>query len=110
MITNELNPEFEIDIEEMYLRVHKVLINPAVIMGHNQMLSTTNAKYPYTKTEVKIMTIAAGNQTYTWDNVFQGLRPNKIVIGFHPVKRQQEVTQQIHSNSSTFISVQLMSL
>ncbi|KAJ8299960.1 hypothetical protein KUTeg_021479 [Tegillarca granosa] len=29
-------------------------------MGHNQMLSRTNAKYPFTRTDIKMLTIGAG--------------------------------------------------
>lgn len=82
LITDESQPDYDLYIEDITLRVNKVLVNPAVIMGHNQMLQTTNAKYPFVKTEVKIMTLAAGQMSVTWDNIFQGLRPNKLVIGF----------------------------
>jgi hypothetical protein len=45
------------DIEEMVLRVCKVQVNQAVITAHNVMLSSNNAKYPYTKTEIASMTL-----------------------------------------------------
>lgn len=82
LITNELNPDYDIVIEEMFLRVHKVSVNPAVIMGHNQMLSRTNAKYFFTKTDLKVLTIASGQVSFTFDNIFQGWKPNKIIVGF----------------------------
>ncbi|KAJ8321168.1 hypothetical protein KUTeg_001293 [Tegillarca granosa] len=63
LITNELTPDYDIIIEEMFLRIHKVHVNPAVIMGHNQMLSRTNAKYPFTRTDIKMLTIGAGQWT-----------------------------------------------
>ena len=50
-LSNEAK-KYKIDIEEMVLRVCKVQVNPAVVTAHNAMLSSTNAKYPYTKTEI----------------------------------------------------------
>lgn len=82
LITNELTPDYDIIIEEMFLRIHKVHVNPAVIMGHNQMLSRTNAKYPFTRTDIKMLTIGAGQVTFSFDNIFKGIKPNRIVVEF----------------------------
>ena len=82
LMTNELGPDFEIIIEDIYLKVCKLQVNPAVIYGHAEVLKTTPALYPYTKTEVKMMAIPTGQVNFTWDNMFQGSRPNKVVIGF----------------------------
>ena len=38
--------------------------------------------YPYNKVEVKYVSISTGSTNYTWDNMFQGRRPNKLIIGF----------------------------
>ncbi|KAK3107460.1 hypothetical protein FSP39_015061 [Pinctada imbricata] len=82
LMTNELGPDYDVVIEDMALQICKVQINPAVIYAHAQTLQHANAKYPYIKTEVKMMTLAQGQVNFTWDNVFQGMSPNKVVIGF----------------------------
>jgi hypothetical protein len=55
LLSNEAK-KYKNDIEEMVLRVCKVQVNQAVITAHNAMLSSNNAKYPYTKTEIASMT------------------------------------------------------
>ncbi|KAK3109146.1 hypothetical protein FSP39_023936 [Pinctada imbricata] len=82
LMTNELGPDFRIEIEDIVLKVCKLQVNPAVIYGHAEIMKTMPALYPYTRTEVKMMAIPAGQVTFTWDNMFQGVRPNKLVIGF----------------------------
>ena len=56
--------------------------NPAVIYAHAQVLESTNAKYPFIKTEVKMMAIPRGQVNFTWDNCVNGIRPLRCVIGF----------------------------
>jgi hypothetical protein len=31
---------------------------------------------------MKLLTIPAGNMSFTYDNLFQGLRPNRLCVGF----------------------------
>ncbi len=64
----------------------KVYVNPSVIWGHNEALSKTPAKYPYRRTEVKMFSIVKGQTSFAWDNIFQGIRPKKIVVGFVSTK------------------------
>ena len=74
--------DFRIEIEEMYLNICKVQVNPGVIYGHNEILKSTNAKYPFTNTDVKLLAIPAANTSFSFDQLFNTLRPNKVVIGF----------------------------
>ncbi|KAK3107428.1 hypothetical protein FSP39_014345 [Pinctada imbricata] len=82
LMTNELGPNFQIFIEDIILKVCKLQINPAVIYGHAEVMKTVPALYPYTRTEVKMMAIPSGQVNFTWDNMFQGIRPNKLIVGF----------------------------
>lgn len=82
LTTDILNPNFRIDIDEMVLNVCKVQINPAVIYAHNQILQKTPAKYPYESTDIRMNAIPQGQVSFTFDNVCQGKRPKRIIIGF----------------------------
>lgn len=82
LMTVESNPDFKITIEDIILKACKVQVNPAVIYGHAEILKTVNAKYPFTKTEVKQITIAAGTVNFDQDQLFQNIRPNRVVVGF----------------------------
>ena len=81
LLSNEAK-KYKIDIEEMALRVCKVQVNPAFITAHNAMLSSTNAKYPYTKTEMASMTLAKGMLNFSWNQVFQDSCPNRVIVTF----------------------------
>lgn len=81
LLSNEAK-KYKIDIREMTLRVCKILINPAIITAHNALLNSTNAKYPYTKTEIASMTLAKGTLNFSWNHVFQDSCPSKVIICF----------------------------
>ncbi|CAC5369840.1 unnamed protein product [Mytilus coruscus] len=81
-MTNEVAPDFKVIIEDIVLKACKIQINPAVIYGHAEILKSVNANYPFTKTEVKQITVAAGTVNFTQDQLFQNIRPNRVVIRF----------------------------
>ena len=74
--------DYRVNIEDIYILAKKIRVNPAVIYGHSKILESQNALYPYNKIEVKSVSISTGSTNYTWDNMFQGRRPNKLIIGF----------------------------
>ncbi|XP_071138715.1 uncharacterized protein F54H12.2-like [Mytilus edulis] len=82
LLTNEESPDFKVYIEDIVLKACKVKINPAVIYGHAEILKTVNAKYPFTKSEVKQIAIAKGTVNFSQDQLFQNTRPDRVVVGF----------------------------
>lgn len=82
LMTNVASPDYKVEIEDIVLKACKVQINPAVIYGHAEILKTVNAKYPFTKTEVKQIAIAKGTVNFDQDQLFQNIRPNRVVVGF----------------------------
>jgi hypothetical protein len=76
------NTDFAINIEDIYILAKKIRVNPAVIYGHSQILEKQNALYPYTKVECRSQSIATGSTSFNWENLFQGRRPDKVIIGF----------------------------
>ena len=47
MKTDIVTPDFRIDTDDMVLNIYKILLNPAVIHAHNQVLQKPPAKYPF---------------------------------------------------------------
>lgn len=82
LMTTEETPDFKVELIEVVLKACKCRINPAVIYGHAEILKTINAKYPFTKTEVKQIAIAAETVNFEQDQLFQNTQPNRVVIGF----------------------------
>lgn len=82
LMTNEDAPVFQVIIEDILLKVCKLQINPGLIYGHAEILQKMPALYPYTRSEIKMMAIPSGQVAFTWDNMFQGVRPNKLIVAF----------------------------
>ncbi|XP_033725664.1 uncharacterized protein LOC117315536 [Pecten maximus] len=82
LLSGTAAPDYKVTFEDIRLRVSKVRVNPAVIYAQSQALEMTNAKYPFTQTMIKQMTIPIGATNFTYDNIFQGMRPNTVVVGF----------------------------
>ena len=61
-----------------------------MIYGHAELLKSVNAKYPFTKTEVKQIAIAAGTVNFYQDQLFQNIRPNRMVVGLINALRAAE--------------------
>ena len=73
--------DYDIVLEDVILKVAKIRVNPAVIYN-GQVLQSTNAKYPFVRTDIKMFSLPAGQISCSFDNMFQGNRPNKVVVGF----------------------------
>lgn len=82
LLSGETKPSYKIDILDTNLLARKIKVSPSVIYGHSEMLKHTNGKYFYTKSETCIQSIPSGRTTFHWEKLFQGQKPNKVVIGF----------------------------
>jgi hypothetical protein len=67
MLTSEATPNFEVVIEDIALKVGKLKVLPSIITAHAEKLKTTNAKHPFTKTELRLISIAAGSLSFNYN-------------------------------------------
>lgn len=74
--------KFKVRIMDASLIIRRARINPSILLAHQKVLATTSAKYPITRAEVKILTIPAGVQGKTLDNIFLGQVPKRCIVGF----------------------------
>lgn len=72
MTTPDDNKNYRIDITDAVLLVRKVKINPSVVFAHEKTLLKSNIKMPINRIDLKTISIAAGIQTKSCDNVFIG--------------------------------------
>lgn len=72
----------KIEILEATLLVRRAKISPTVLLAHNKALERATAKYPITRVDVKVLTIPAGLQSKSLDNIYIGQLPKRCVIGF----------------------------
>jgi len=72
----------KLKILKMHLMVRKVLPSPAVRLGHAEAILLKPSSYPITRTDVKTVSITAGLQDKSIDNLYLGPTPKRITIGF----------------------------
>ena len=82
LVAKDASTHFKINIEDIYVLARKVRVNPAVLYGHSTILEKRNALYPYTKVECRSQSVATGSASFNWDNLFQGRKPEKVIVGF----------------------------
>lgn len=70
-----------IKILDATLFMNHVTISPEILLAHQQLLSKTNAVYPYKRIEVKSFTVSSGTTNLQIDNVVIGQLPNFLVFG-----------------------------
>lgn len=105
--SGDASPNYRIDIKDVYLLARKVRVNPALIIAHAEMLKTSTAKYPFDRVECRSQTIASGSTVFTWDNLFQGQKPNKVVIAF---VKSNALSGDYASNPFHFLNCDIQSI
>ncbi|KAJ8311949.1 hypothetical protein KUTeg_010502 [Tegillarca granosa] len=107
IMSKETTPDYHVEIQDIVLEACKLKLNPAVIYGHAEILKTVTAKYPYTKTEVKMMSIPTGNVSFVWDNMFQGNAPSRVIIAF---ARSNAISGDYKKNPFNFLNLDITQL
>lgn len=82
VLHGESGAKGKVVIKDASLFVRRVKINPSVMLAHARALEVSTAKYPITRTEIKVMTIPAGVLSKSLDNIFLGQLPKRCIIGF----------------------------
>ena len=83
LITYPRGTRAKITIEKIYLKICKVDINPSVRLGINQNLEKKRVlKYPFKQTNIRSFSIGKGFYSATYDNLYEGFVPSKVVVGF----------------------------
>lgn len=80
LMSPDAESSYKINIMEAALYIKKVHVSPTIQLAHNKTFEKANAKYHFTKTEVKVINIQEGNRTVTRDNVFLGELPKRVII------------------------------
>ena len=60
LMTKDASHSYQVVIEDIILKACKIQENSAVIYGQARIMSHKNAKYPYTRSELKLLNIPTG--------------------------------------------------
>ena len=75
------NNHYKVDIVDVGLKVCHMKVNSAIILSHNNALTDGNAIYPIMKSNIKTFSVAAGLQSFSQDDLFQGEVPTRLIVG-----------------------------
>ena len=81
LITNPDKLKCKLTIEEIYLNVCKVSVSPEVMMAHHSALKSTDAKYPFQRTDIRAFNIAKHSYGDTLQDIWQGEVPSRLIVG-----------------------------
>ncbi len=80
-MSEALLPGQKVQIVDASFKLCVQKVNPAVLMAHGNMIKKIPAVYPYLRSEIKVSSIAAGQYSFSVDDLFQGLVPNRLIVG-----------------------------
>lgn len=81
LMSDSINPKEKVQIVDARFKLCVQRLNSAVILAHERLIQEQPAIYPHLRSEIKTTSIAAGQYSYSSDDIFQGLVPNKLIVG-----------------------------
>ena len=73
-----MNAEENVDVR---FKLFVQRLNGGVLVAHEKLFQEQPATYPYLRSEIKTTSIAPGQYGFSVDDIFQGLVPNKLIVG-----------------------------
>ncbi|KAJ8317124.1 hypothetical protein KUTeg_005028 [Tegillarca granosa] len=80
--STESKPDFKFETVDIYFRVCKISLNPAVFIAQEKESENISALYPYRRIECRVANVNTGQTSFHWDAIFQNLLPLKVAISF----------------------------
>ena len=81
LITDSLTPNQKVQIVNVRFKLCVQRLNGGALVAHEKLLQEQPAMYPYLRSEIKTTSIAMGQYWLSVDDLFQGLVPNKLIVG-----------------------------
>ena len=92
-----INYRFDIVSVRFWVRTKE--LTPSLQLAHDQMLMKgNNIRIPYTKVTLKHLTIPNGVTAINFDNIYQGVLPNRLLLAF-----LRDTTMNANENSNPFV-------
>jgi hypothetical protein len=73
---------YKVKIHSAALQIRRAKISPSILLAHSKVLSSSNAKYPISRVDMKNFTIPQGLQSFNIDNLIVGQLPVRVLIAF----------------------------
>ncbi|MEW8548261.1 MAG: hypothetical protein AB2693_32555 [Candidatus Thiodiazotropha sp.] len=73
---------YQVVIEDAFLRLYRLKVNPAILVAHSKLLKTMTAKYPYTKRSIKCCNVPPNQTVFHWDHITESPLPKFVIVAF----------------------------
>lgn len=70
LMSDETAPSYKLELLDVVFKVCKIKEDSGVLINHAEILKDTTAKYPLSRTEVKMNTISSGSGNFVWQNIW----------------------------------------
>lgn len=80
--TVESGPDAVVEYIDASLYLHRSKVSSDLLVAHQRALAQTPARYPMTRTEVKMVTLHKGSIDATIDNIVLGQLPRRMFVCF----------------------------
>ena len=77
-----VNEGFRIVIRSARLWLRTKEVSPSLLLAHEHMLQKQNIRIPFTKVAMKHVTIPVGVTSMEFDNLYTGVLPERLLMGF----------------------------
>ena len=86
IITDNLSPTYKAQIVDARFKLCIQRPQSAILLAHEKLIQDGPAIYPYLRSEIKTMSIASGQYSFSADDAFQGQVPCKLIVGMVSAK------------------------
>ena len=73
---------YQVVIEDAFLRLYRLKVNPAILVAHSKLLKTVTAKYPFIKRSIKCCNVPANQTVFHWDHMTESPLPKFVIVAF----------------------------
>lgn len=73
---------YQVVIEDAFLRLYRLKINPAILVAHSKLLKSMSAKYPYTRRSIKCCNVPPNQTVFHWDHIAESQLPKYVIVTF----------------------------
>ena len=81
LISDCLNADEKVQLVDVRIKLCVQRLNGGVLVAHEKLFQEQPATYPYLRLKIKTAAIAPGQYGFSVDDLFQGLVPNKVIVG-----------------------------
>lgn len=81
-MSGESSPAYKLILNDVYIKACKVRVDPGIIIAHAKELEKRPAQYFFTRSEVKMQSIAQFSTEFLYDQIFASAIPRKLIVAF----------------------------